>query len=144
MLRSAGRSENMFFIWVVIMGLLQMTAFRDVNLLVVAAVFAGLRKGPLLGLLIGAAIGMFAEILSTSVFGFNTTLYGIVGLASGIAKSHIYYKENILMQIVFSFCGVLLFYFLYFILTETIHASIFFTAFFSAVVSPLVFRIVEK
>lgn len=136
--------RGMFFIWVLIMGLLQMTALRDVNLLAVAAVFSGFRKGPLWGFLIGAVIGMFAEILSASAFGFNIALYGIVGLLSGIAKSHIYYKEDVLMQVVFSFCGVFLFYFLYFILSGTIQASIFFTAFFSAAISPLIFRIVEK
>jgi hypothetical protein len=134
----------MFFIWVVIIGLLQMTALKDINLLVVLAVFSGLRKGPLAGLLIGAGIGMFLEILSSLPFGLNLMLYSIVGLTSGIAKSRIYYKENIFTEIVFSFCGLGLFYIAYFIFAKRVQASIFSTALFSALFSPILFRIVER
>ena len=135
---------DMFFSWVIIIGLLQVTVLRELNLLVVLAVFSGLRKGPVLGLLIGGAIGIFVEILSSSAFGLNLVLYSMVGLLSGIAKSHMYYKENIFMEFVFSFFGLILFYFAYFVLTSTIQTSIFSTALFSAVVSPVLFRIVEK
>lgn len=134
----------MFFVWVVIAGVLQVTVLRGLNLLAVLAVFSGLRKGPLAGLLIGGAIGIFAGILSASSFGLNLILYSTVGFISGIARLHIYYKANIFMEFMFSFCGVILFYLAYFILTGTAGSSIFSAVLFSAAVSPILFRIVEK
>ncbi len=133
----------MIFIWVVGAGLLQMTVLSDVNLLVVLAVFAGLRKGPVGGLLIGSAIGLFVEILSGSRFGLNLALYGVVGLLSGIATSRIFYRQKALMEFLFSFSGVLIFYLGYFILTRRTPPSIFAIALFSAALSPLVFRLVK-
>lgn len=134
----------MFFIWALIIGLLQMTVLREIDLLVVLAVFFGLRKGPLSGLLVGAAIGMLMEILSSSSFGLNIALYSMVGLASGIASSRIYYKKTFFLEMAFSFCGAILFYVAYFILTRTFSPSIFSIALFSALVSPAIFRMVEK
>lgn len=134
----------MLFIWVIIIGLLQMTVLKDLNLLVVLAVFSGLRKGPIAGILIGGAIGFFTDILSVSRFGLNIFLYSLVGFISGFVKSHIYYRENIFMEFVFSFCGIILFYILYFFLTGDVRTSIFYVALFSAVVSPLLFKVVEK
>jgi len=133
----------MFLVWVVLAGLLQVTVLYDLNLLVVLAVFAGLRKGPLLGLLIGSAIGAFAGIFSASALTLNLALYGLVGFASGLARARIYYKENIFMEIVFSFCGLTLFYILYFILTGRAPASVFYIAALSALVSPVLFRILD-
>ncbi|MBU4590636.1 MAG: hypothetical protein KKG01_06910, partial [Candidatus Omnitrophica bacterium] len=108
----------MVFVWVIAAGLLQMTVLRDVNLLVVLAVFAGLRKGPVFGFLLGALIGLFVEMLSGSTFGLNLALYSAVGLLSGIAKSQMFYRESVLMEFLFSFSGVLVFYLGYFILTK--------------------------
>ncbi len=134
----------MFLICVILIGLLQVTILRDLNLLVVLAVFSGLRSGPIAGLLIGGAIGIFSGIFSSSSFALNLVIFSIVGFASGIVKSYIYYKENIFMEFMFSFCGVFLFYFLFFIFTKSYPASIFAIALFSAVISPALFRIVEK
>lgn len=134
----------MFFVWVVVAGLLQVTVLRDLNLLVVLAVFAGLRKGSALGLLAGICIGVFSGIFSVLPFGLNLALYGLVGFLSGFAKEHIFYKENILMQIIFSFCGLFLFYLAYFVLTSSMNRAILPTLLFSAIVSPIVFRVVEK
>ncbi len=117
---------------------------RDLNLLVALAVFAGLRKGPIGGLLISSAIGIYAGILSASSFTANIILFGIIGFASGVAKIHVYYKENIFIDFVFSFCAVLLFYFAYFIFVGVTGTPIFTTALFSAAVSPLLFRMIEK
>jgi len=134
----------MFLICVILIGLLQVTILKDLNLLVVLAVFSGLRSGPIAGLLIGAAIGIFSGIFSSSSFALNLVIFSIVGFTSGIVKSYIYYKENIFMEFMFSFCGIFLFYFLYFIFTKRYPASIFAIALFSAVISPALFRIVEK
>lgn len=134
----------MFFVWVIIAGILQITILRDLNLLAVLAVHSGLRKGPLAGLLIGCAIGIFAGILSISPFGLNLILYSMLGFVSGIARLRIYYKENIFMEFMFSFCGVVLFYLVYFILTGTARSSILPAVLFSTAVSPILFRIVEK
>ena len=134
----------MLFILVIIIGLLQMNVLREVNLLVVLVVFFGLKKGAVTGLLIGAAIGMFSEILSSFPFCLNLMLYSIVGLASGIASSQIYYKENIFMEMLFSFCGLILFYSVYFILTITLQVSIFSTILLSTLVAPILFRIAER
>ena len=134
----------MFFVWVLLLSILQMTLLRGVNLLAVLAVFAGLRKGAGSGLVIGLAIGIVGGLLSSSSFGLNIVLYGMVGLLSGLAKSRIFYKEDIFMEVVFSFCGVILFYSMYFILTKISQASILSTALFSAALSPVLFRIVEK
>jgi len=134
----------MFLICVILAGLLQATVLRDLNLLVVLAVFSGLRKGPIVGLLVGGAIGVFAGFFSGSAFGLDLALFGIVGFTSGVVKSFLYYKENVFMEFMFSFCGVALFYFLYFIFTSRLPASIFAIALFSAIVSPLIFRIAEK
>lgn len=134
----------MFFIWVVIIGLLQITVLRDVNLLVLLAVFSGLRNGPIGGLLRGAAIGLFVEFLASSICGLNLILYSLVGFLCGIAKSNIlYYRESIFMDFVFSFCAGALFYFTYFILTNRVQEHIFCSIFFSAIVSPFVFRLVK-
>ncbi len=134
----------MFVVYVILSGLLQCTMLRDLNLLVVLAVFAGLRKGPIGGLLISSAIGIYAGILSASSFASNIILFGLIGLASGVAKIHIYYKENIFVDFVFSFCGVLLFYFAYFVFADVNGTPIFTTALFSAAISPLLFRMIEK
>lgn len=134
----------MFFLWVLTAGLLQVTVLRDLNLLAVLAIFAGLRKGPVPGLLFGICIGMFNGILSVSPFGLGLFLYGAVGFLSGFIRARIFYKDNMLTQIVFSFCGLFLFYFAYFVLTDSIDRSILPTVLFSAVVSPVVFRVVGR
>ncbi len=133
----------MVFVWVTGAGLLQMTVLRDVNLLVVLAVLVGLKKGPVFGFLLGALIGLFVEILSGSAFGLNLALYSIVGLLSGIARSQMFYRESALMEFLFSFSGVLVFYIGYFVLTKRTPPSIFATILFSAAVSPIVFRFVK-
>ena len=81
----------MFFVWVIIVGLLQATVLSDLNLLFVMAVFAGLKKGPYLGVLIGAAIGIFVGILSAASLGLVLMFYSIAGLISGIISSRFYY-----------------------------------------------------
>ena len=83
----------MFFVWVVIAGLLQATVLKGLDLLLVMAVFAGLRKGMLGGLLVGAGIGMFAGILSGASFGLILMLYAMTGLMAGIVKTHVYYAR---------------------------------------------------
>ena len=90
----------MFFIWIIIIGLLQITVLRDLNLLVVLAIFVGLRKGPIRGLLTGGMIGIFSGILSSSAFSLNLLLYSVIGLTSGIVKSGMYWKENVFMEFV--------------------------------------------
>ncbi|MEE8317431.1 MAG: hypothetical protein V3S13_00810 [Candidatus Omnitrophota bacterium] len=134
----------MFFIWVILAGLMQITVLWELNLLVLFAVYSGLRKGPLGGLLIGGAIGIFAGIISSSIFTLNLALYSLVGFLSGLAKSHIYYKENIFTHFLFSLCGLVLFYLAYFILTGRIQASIFSAILFSAALSPILFKVIEK
>ncbi|MFC1623937.1 hypothetical protein ACFL28_01270 [Candidatus Omnitrophota bacterium] len=131
----------MLFIWVIAAALLQVTVLRSFNLLVVLVVLLGLRKGPLGGLLIGGAIGIFAEIFSPSVFGSNVVLYSLLGLSPGILRSRIYYKENLFTEFMFTFCGVMLFYFAYFILNPGGDPSIISAALFSAFFSPLIFKI---
>jgi len=134
----------MFFAWVAVIVALQMTVLKDANLLIVLAVFVGLRKGATLGLAIGAAIGMLAGFFSGAGFGLNIGLYAMVGLLSGIAKARIFYKEDIFMEVIFSFCGVILFYGVYFILTKAVYVPVLSTALFSAALSPVLFRLVEK
>lgn len=84
----------MFFIWVILIGLLQATVLNGLNLLILFAVFAGLRKGPFGGLLIGCAIGTFSGILSASSFTFNLILYSMAGFASGLVSASLYYVER--------------------------------------------------
>ena len=134
----------MFFILAILAALLQITVLRDLNLLVVLAVFSGLRKGPLAGLLIGISIGSLAEVFSSSAFGLNLGLYSMVGFVSGLIRSGVYYRETILTEFIFSFFGVLLFYFAYFILTNVVCASLFHIALFSAMLAPIIFRIAGR
>lgn len=134
----------MFFIWVIVAGLLQVTVFTDLNLLVILTAFGGLKRGPLPGLLIGLSIGVFNSIFSVSPFGSSAILYGMIGFLSGFARSRIFYKETILMYIIFSFCALFLFYSAYFILTNNISIFVLPTILFSTLVSPVVFRIVER
>lgn len=129
-------------VWAIILGLIQTAGIQDVNFLVLLAILAGLRKGPLTGLFIGTIIGVFTEVLSASISGLNVALFAIIGFLSGIISSHIYYKENMFIQFLCAFFGVLSFYFMYFIITKTYHPAAFSIALFSAFVSPLVFRIV--
>ncbi|MDP6685467.1 MAG: hypothetical protein QGI05_00785 [Candidatus Omnitrophota bacterium] len=134
----------MFYIWLIIIGLLQATVFKGFNIMLLLAIFAGMKKGPLAGFLIGGAIGAFLGIFSISSFGLNIGLYCFIGLASGILKVRLFYKrEDFLMEMAFSFCGVLLYYFLYFILTDFSHPSIFLSAFFLAITAPFIFRVVD-
>ncbi|MFC1621006.1 hypothetical protein ACFL2G_01760 [Candidatus Omnitrophota bacterium] len=133
----------MFFLLAIIFGFLQMTVLDDVNLLLVLAIFAGLRKGPFLGALVSCAIGIFVDVLSGCAFGLNVALYSAIGLVAGFASEHMSYKENIFMQFIFSFLGLGLFYLLYSILGGVAHPSFFTTILFSAVISPLVFKIAD-
>ena len=118
----------MFFVWLILIGILQLAFVTDLNLFAVLAVFSGLRKGPFAGLLMGAITGIFVGVISASHFVVNTVLYGLVGFLSGAVRAHIYYKENIFMEFMFSFCGVIIFYFAYFILTSSVNSSVFSTA----------------
>jgi cell shape-determining protein MreD len=133
----------MLFIWIIISGLLQSAASLNINFLVLFAVFAGLKKGPVWGLLIGVFIGALAEIFSSSALGLNLMLYSGIGLLSGVIKQKLYYKEGIVMEFLFSFFGMLFFYFAYFAFTKTIQTGVFFTIIFSSLVSPLLFRFIE-
>ncbi|MFH1853873.1 MAG: hypothetical protein ABH815_01010 [Candidatus Omnitrophota bacterium] len=134
----------MIFLLAVIFALLQITVARDINLLIVLVVFAGLRKGALWGLLIGGAIGILASIFSSRLFLTNVVLYAMIGFITGIARSRMFYKENAFSEIMFCFFGSMLFYSVYFILTGVPQPFILYTAFFSAVFSPLIFRIAER
>jgi len=133
----------MLFIWIVILGLLQSVASLDINFLMLFAIFAGLKKGPVWGLFIGMFIGGFAEILPSSVSGLNLILYSGIGLGAGAIKQKIYYKEGAGMEFLFSFFGALFFYLAYFAFTKTVQTGVFFTVIFSALVSPLLFRITD-
>lgn len=133
----------MLFIWIIILGLLQSVAQLNINFLGLFAIFAGLKKGLAWGLVTGIFIGSFAEILSSSAPGLNLMLYSGIGLAAGIIKQKIYYKEGASMEFLFSFFGLFCFYFAYFAFTRTVQASVLFTIILSALVSPLLFRVVE-
>ena len=133
----------MLFVWIIILGFLQSAGSLNVNFLGLLAIFAGFKKGPLWGLFTGIVIGILSEILSSSAFGLNLALYSGVGLLSGIVKQKVYYKEGATMEFLFSFFGILFFYLAYFTFTRTFHADVLFTIIFSAVVSPLLFRIIE-
>ena len=134
----------MLFIWIIILGLLQSVASININFLALFAIFSGLKKGPVWGLFIGMFIGALAEILSSSVLGANLILYSGIGIAAGIVRRKIYYKEGAAMEFLFSFFGMLFFYLAYFAFTKTIQTDVFFTIIFSSVVSPLLFRLVDN
>jgi len=131
------------FVWIIILGLVQSAAGLDINFLVLLAIFAGVKKGAVWGLFIGIFIGIVAEILSSSLSGLNLMLYSAVGLLSGIIKEKFYYKKDIVTDFLFSFFGMLFFYIAYFLFTRTAQIGIFFTIVFSALVSPLLFRIID-
>jgi cell shape-determining protein MreD len=133
----------MLFIWIVVLGLLQSAAPLNINFLVLFAIFAGLKKGPLWGLCIGIFIGAFAEILSSQASGLNLMLYSGIGLLAGIIKQKIYYKEGVAMEFLFSFFGMLFFYLAYFAFTRTIQAGVLFAIVLSSIISPLLFKLVE-
>ena len=133
----------MLFVWIIISGLLQSAASLNINFLALFAVFAGLKKGPVWGLFIGIFIGGFAEILSSSGPGLNLMLYSGIGLLAGIIKQKIYYKEGAVMEFLFSFFGMLLFYLAYFAFTRAVQPGAFFTIIFSSIISPLLFRLIE-
>lgn len=133
----------MLFTWIIILALVQSASGIDINFLVLAAIFAGVKKGSLRGLFIGIFIGILAEILSSTLFGLNLVLYSAVGLLSGIVKERFYYKKNIVTDFLFSFFGMLFFYSAYFFFTRTAQMGIFFTIIFSAIVAPLLFRVID-
>ncbi|MBU1913339.1 MAG: hypothetical protein KKB22_07395 [Candidatus Omnitrophica bacterium] len=133
----------MLFAWIIILGLLQSVAQLNINFLGLFAIFAGLKKGPIWGLCVGIFIGSLAEVLSSSVQGLNLMLYSGIGLAAGIIKQKIYYKEGARQEIIFSFFGMLCFYIAYFAFTRKIQTDVLFTIIFSAVVSPLLFSVFE-
>ncbi|MBU0759367.1 MAG: hypothetical protein KKC66_05580 [Candidatus Omnitrophica bacterium] len=133
----------MVFVWALIIAVLQVTVLDDINLLVILAVFAGLKKGPLAGLLAGGVIGVLAGVFSSAPFTLNLALYMITGFMTGLVRSRMFYRETVFSECVFSFAGVIFFYSVFFILTGTPQPFIFYTAFFSAALSPLVFKVVE-
>ncbi len=133
----------MLFIWIVVLGLLQSAASLNINFLALFAIFAGLKKGPLWGLLIGIFTGALAEILSSQASGLSLMLYSGIGLLAGIIKQNIYYKEGVAMEFLFSFFGMLVFYFAYFAFTRTIQAGVLFTIVLSSIISPLLFKLIE-
>ena len=134
----------MFFVWMFIFGLLEVTILNSLDLLLILVVFAGLRKGTAFAFLTGATAGTYAGIFSASTFALNIVLYSIIGLLCGLVKQRFcYYKENLWMQAGFCFCGVSLFYLLYFLMTKRTDPYIIFsTIIFSSAISPLVFRMV--
>ncbi|MFH1478865.1 MAG: hypothetical protein ABIG92_03715 [Candidatus Omnitrophota bacterium] len=136
-------SNMMFFIVMLIAAVLQFTILRYINVLIILAVFVGLREDMWKSLLYGMLIGLVADIFSITDFGLNMFLYGAISTICNFARKHIYYKENILMDMVFTFTGAALFYLLYFIFTRNLHVSIFCTALLSSVASPLIFRLCE-
>lgn len=133
----------MLFVWIIMLGLLQSASSLNINFLVLFAIFAGLKKGPLWGLCIGIFIGVLAEILSSQASSLNLMLYSGIGLLSGIIKQNIYYKEGLATEVIFSFFGTLFFYLAYFAFTRTAQAGVLFTIILSSLVSPLLFRIIE-
>ena len=133
----------MLFIWIIILGFLQSAASLNINFLALFAVFAGLRKGPLAGLFIGIFIGGLAEALSSSPPGLNLMLYSALGLLSGAIKQKLYYREDIAMEFLFSFFGMILFYAGYFAFTRTAQAGVLFTIIFSTLISPLLFMLID-
>ena len=133
----------MLFVWIIILGFLQSAASLNINFLGLFAIFAGLKKGPLWGLFIGIFIGVFAEILSSQASGLNLMLYSGIGLAAGIIKQNIYYREGVAMEFIFSFFGMLFFYLAYFAFTRTAQTGVLFTIILSSFISPLLFRIIE-
>jgi cell shape-determining protein MreD len=133
----------MLFVWILILGLVQSAASLNINFLALLAIFAGLKKGPLAGFLIAILIGAFAEVLSSSAFGLNLAIYSMLGLLSGIIKERFFYKETIIMEFLFSFFGISIFYMAYFVFTKTIQTDVFFTIIFSALVSPLLFKVID-
>jgi len=112
--------------------------------LVALVVFAGLKKGPFAGLLAGGAIGILSGMFSSAPFMFILALYMVTGFVTGLARSRMFYRETVFTECAFSFTGVIFFYAAFFILTGTPQPFIFYTAFFSAALSPLVFRIAER
>lgn len=133
----------MLFIWIIILGLLQSVTSVDINFLALFAIFAGVKKGPFWGLFIGIFTGAFAEILSSSASGLNIMLYSGIGLVAGVIKEKIYYKEGALVDFLFSFFGMMIFYFLYSAFTKTAQTGVLFTIIFSSAVSPLLFRFID-
>lgn len=133
----------MFFIWIILTGLVQAAVFNDLNLLVALSVFSGYRRGPTAGLATGAFIGAFSGIFSSMPLGLNIALHSMVGFAVGFTRARIYYKENIFMEAIFSFLGIALYYSAYFIAAAEIQTSIFSTAVVTAVIAPVLFRLVE-
>lgn len=131
----------MLFIWIIILGLLQSAVLPDINFLALFAIFAGLKKGPVLGLLIGIFTGAFTEILSSSSSGLNLMLYSGIGLLSGIIKQKVYYKEGAAIEFLFSFFGMLFFYLVYFAFTKRVQEGALFTIIFSSLISPLLFKL---
>ncbi|MFH1782668.1 MAG: rod shape-determining protein MreD [Candidatus Omnitrophota bacterium] len=134
----------MLFIFIFIFMLLNLTILKDINLLMILVVFTGLRKGLGFTVLIGALIGLLVDIFSITTFGLNIFLYSLIGFLVYVVKAHILYKEDVFMDIVFTFTSVCLFYFLYFIFTRSIQVSIFHMALFSSIISPFIFRACEK
>jgi|GEM_PF-830554 len=132
------------FIWIIILGFLQSTTQLNINFLGLFAIFAGLKKGPLWGLFIGIFIGGFTEILSSQVSGLNFMLYSGIGLAAGIIKQNIYYREGVAMEFLFSFFGMLFFYLAYFAFTRTVQTGVLFTIIFSSIISPLFFKLIDS
>ncbi len=133
----------MLFVWIIILGLLQSVSSLSINFLALFAIFAGFKKGPLLGLVIGIFIGAFAEILSSQASGLNLILYSGISLLSGAIRQKIYYKEGFVLDFLFSFFGVLFFYSVYFIFTRKAQADVLFIIILSSLISPLLFRIIE-
>ncbi|MDP2920848.1 MAG: hypothetical protein Q8O12_00570 [Candidatus Omnitrophota bacterium] len=134
----------MLFVWTVILGFLQSAATLNINFLFLLAIFAGLKKGPVWGVSVGMLAGVIAGIMPSSSPWLTLMLYSGSGLASGIIKHKVYYREGFLAEFIFSFFGMLTFYLAYFSLTKTFQPGVLFTVIFSALISPVFFRIMEQ
>ena len=134
----------MFFGWFILIVFLQLTVIKNLNLIVLLAVFAGIRKGELFGLLVGAMVGSVLGLFSSAPFILNLLVCSLVGFLSGLIKAHIYYKENVFMEFMFSLCGLVIFYSAHFILAGTIYTSAYSAILLSALVSPVLFRIIDQ
>lgn len=133
----------MFIFWLIIFILIQVCGFNGINFLALLVILSAVRKGSLWGLILGGITGIGCGLFSNSVFGLNIAIYALLGLLCGLVREHFLDRKGFWDEILFSFCGLVVFYGVSYMFTNRFNIGVVFTVILTTVVSPVVFRVVK-
>jgi rod shape-determining protein MreD len=80
----------------------------SINGVLVAVLFFGLSRGPLVGQLMGFAWGLLMDASSLGMMGLHTLIYAVAGYSAGLLRRQLD-EAKAWTQAIFSFAGTLIY-----------------------------------